>query len=370
MNPTLRILDAAANRAREGLRVMEDAARFAVGDAGLTESLKELRHGLVAALEEAGLGRTLLAAHRDTPGDVGAEIVATGESSRAGLRGVALAAGARVGEALRSIEECCKSLGGRAAGASPVVEALRYRAYTAEQSLILALGSGRGVQWRLCVLLTESLCRRPWLDVARAAIEGGADSLQLREKGLEDRELQVRARALVELVRRVAILRRPGRGGGLIAQGIKAEGVSVIINDRPDIALAAGADGVHLGQTDLPVRAVRETAGDRLIVGVSTSRLEEARQAVRDGADYVGLGPMFATTTKHKPELRGPEYVREVLADPAVAGVPHLAIGGISPENAGVLAGVGCRGIAVSSAVCGAESPRAVCEALRAALER
>ncbi|MCC6661102.1 MAG: thiamine phosphate synthase [Phycisphaerales bacterium] len=356
MDPTLRILDAAANRAREALRVMEDAARFAAGHAALTEDLKELRHGLVTALEDAGLGRTLLAAHRDTPGDVGTGITAPAESSRAGLRTVALAAGARAGEALRSVEECAKALGGRPAGAAPVVEALRYRLYSAEQTLILALGSGRVVRWRLCVLITESLCARPWLDVAAAAIKGGADCLQLREKNLEDRELLARARALVAAARGATV----GHGGS---------GTAVIINDRPDIALAAGADGVHLGQTDLPVRAVRELAGARLIVGVSTSCIDEARSAVRDGADYLGLGPMFATTTKDKPELRGPPYLHEVLADSVLAPVPHLAIGGITAINAGELVQGGCRGVAVSGAVCGAEDPRAACAAIVKAWE-
>jgi thiamine-phosphate pyrophosphorylase len=204
------------------------------------------------------------------------------------------------------------------------------------------------------VLITESLCRRPWLEVARAAIEGGADCVQLREKEMEDREVLARAKSLVELAR------------SPLAHALGS--CSVIINDRPDIALAAGADGVHLGQGDMPVRAVREIAGAGLIVGVSTSRVEEARAAVRDGADYLGLGPMFATTTKHKPELRGPGYVREVMADPMLAGVPHLAIGGITPGNVVELAAAGCRGVAVSSAVCGAEDPRAVCAFLKRVL--
>lgn len=334
------MIDAGANRAREALRVLEDAARFGPGDAALVEELKELRHGLGAVLEEAGLDRIRLVANRDTPGDVGTVISTESEGRREGLRGVVVAAGSRLGEALRSVEESAKGLGGRAAGAAPAIEALRYRAYELERRVVLASGSGRACQWRLCVLITESMCRRPWEKVAAAAVDGGADCLQLREKDLEGGELLRRARTLV------------GLGEGRAA---------VVINDRPDIALLSGAAGVHLGQGDLSVAAVRELAGSGLIVGVSTSRMDRARAAAAAGADYCGLGPMFASTTKVKPELRGPGYVREYLSDPGTARVPHLAIGGIAPENMALLVQAGCRGVAVCGAVCGAEDPASVC---------
>jgi thiamine-phosphate pyrophosphorylase len=348
MNAVLRMLDAAANRAREALRVMEDAARFALDDAELVETIKGLRHDLRTTLDAAGLDRTLLSANRDTPGDVGTGISTPSEGARAGIREIVLAAGARLGEALRTVEECVKAAGGRAAPEAPGVEALRYRAYAVEQRLVLAMGSGRARQWRLCVLVTEALCRRPWDEVARGAISGGADCLQLREKELEGGELLRRCRRLVEMTRDA--------------------GVSVVVNDRPDAAVLSGADGVHLGQTDLPVREVRALAGAGLLVGVSASTIAEARRAVRDGADYCGLGPIYPTLTKHKPEVRGPGLVSEYLGDPVLAGMPHLAIGGITATNAGELAGAGCRGVAVSSAVCGADDPAGVCRALLGAL--
>jgi thiamine-phosphate pyrophosphorylase len=175
--------------------------------------------------------------------------------------------------------------------------------------------------------------------------------VQLREKALEGGELLARARRLVEIVREV----RGEERAGLPA---------VVVNDRPDVALLAGADGVHLGQTDLPIAEVRRLAGFRLLVGVSTANLEQARAAVRGGADYCGVGPMFATRTKDKPVLSGPEYLRGYVGDPATSLRPHLAIGGITPENVGRLYEVGCRGIAVSAVVCGAEDPAGVCRAL------
>lgn len=348
----LRIIDAAANRAREALRVMEDVARFALDDAALSADLKGARHefdaGMTALAEATGGAGGLLAA-RDTPGDVGTAIATDREGSRAGLRDVAAAACKRLTEALRSVEECGK-VGSPAAAAR--FEALRYRAYELERRLMTALRAGRAPQWTLCVLITESLCtHHTWDRIAQLAIEGGADCLQLREKTIDAGELLTRARRLVALAR--------GRA-------------AVVINDRPDVALLAGADGVHVGQTDLPVRDVRRLAGDRLLVGVSTSNPEQARQAAADGADLCGVGPMFATTTKHKPVLAGPGYLRAYLAEFGGADgrpvIPHLAIGGITPENVRELAAAGCRGIAVSGAVCAAQRPAEVCRALREGL--
>jgi thiamine-phosphate pyrophosphorylase len=346
MNPLLRIIDANANRAREALRVMEDVARFGLDDAALCERLKHLRHALRTALDQPPLDPLLLLASRDVAGDEGRDVKTAAERTRAGLRDLAAAAAARLTEALRSIEEAAKAVG---ADASPI-ESLRYRAYEAGQVLLMALPSGLCPQWRLCVLLTESLCRGPWEDVAAAAIRGGADCLQLREKTLEDSELLARARALVAIARD------------------SDPPVSVVVNDRPDIALLTGADGVHLGQADLPVAEVRALAGSGLLVGVSTSHPAEARAAVRSGADYCGVGPMFATTTKHKPSLSGPDYLRAYLGEPVLTACPHLAIGGITPANVALLRNAGCRGVAVSSAVCSAENPEAACRALLAGL--
>lgn len=345
MDPLHRIIDANANRAREALRVMEDTARFALENAELSAGLKGLRHDLRAALEAAGLDRGLLLASRDTPRDVGTGISTPAEGGRAGLRGSALAAGARLTEALRTIEESVKALGLDA----KTIEGLRYRAYDLERSLGLALGAGTSPQWALCVLVTEALCRHhPWEEVARLAVRGGADCLQLREKTLPDSELLRRARELVRIGR--------------------AAGAAVIINDRPDLALLAGADGVHLGQEDLPVEEVRRLAGFRLLVGVSTANTGQALAAVRAGADYCGAGPMFPTSTKDKPVISGPAYLREYLADPILNARPHLAIGGINAENASELAAAGCRGVAVSSAVCAAADPDAACRRLLDAL--
>lgn len=339
MPSVLRILDANANRAREALRVMEDAARFLLDDAELAGGLKALRHELAAALAAvAGLE-----ASRDTPGDVGTTIKTQAELRREGAAEVVIAAGKRLSEALRTIEEYAKSLPQAACGLASVIEALRYRGYELEQRLNRAMGSGTRRQWRLCVLISEALCTTDWWTVCQAAVQGGADCVQLREKEMDAGELLRRARRLVECCR--------------------PRGVSVIVNDRPDVALLAGADGVHLGQTDLPCAQVRKLVGRQLLVGVSTARLEEARQALADGADYCGVGPMFATTTKHKDVIVGPDYLRQYLAWDKL---PHLAIGGITANNLGQLTAAGVRGVAVSSAVCAASDPAAAVRGLLA----
>jgi thiamine-phosphate pyrophosphorylase len=121
---------------------------------------------------------------------------------------------------------------------------------------------------------------------------------------------------------------------------------------------------VHLGQGDLPIEEARRLAGRQLLIGVSTSRLDQARAAARRGADYVGLGPMFATKTKHKPVLAGPSYLREFVISDLSDHLPHLAIGGITAENINALAPAGVRGIAVSSCVCNSPAPGLVVETL------
>ncbi|MEM9881916.1 MAG: thiamine phosphate synthase [Planctomycetota bacterium] len=342
MSSVLRLVDANANRAREALRVMEDAARFLRDDAELAGAIKTLRHDLAAAMRPVAGPE----ANRDTPGDVGTAISTPAEANRRGAADVARAAGKRLSEALRSIEEYTKTLGDRDSGPAVArgVEQLRYRGYELERRLNLTLASGTARQWRVCVLLTESLCDRPWRDVLDAVLDAGADCVQLREKSVPDGEWLDRA--------------------AYVAQRCRDAGATCVVNDRPDLALHAGADGVHVGQTDLPPEAVRRLAGTRLLVGVSTANLNEARAAVRGGADYVGLGPMFPTTTKHKPDLAGPGYVERVAADPALRDVPHLAIGGVTPENVGRLVTAGARGVAVSACVCAADDPGAVVRAL------
>lgn len=352
MPSVLRLLDANANRAREALRVLEDAARFGLNDSSLSASLKQLRHDLAAALASLPVSGVDLLAARDTPGDVGTSISTQSEMRRAGLPDIATAAAKRLQEALRSMEEAAKTL--VPSEAPRRFEALRYRAYDAEQRLVLVLARPAPFMgFRLCVLITESLCaHHPWLEVARLAIEGGADCIQLREKGLETGEHVKRARALVE---------------------VAADNAAVIVNDRVDVAIATGAAGVHVGQLDIPAadaRRLLNIANRPMLLGVSTSRVGEAVQAQSDGADYCGVGPMFPSSTKLKPRLAGPETLRDYLRrDPQLP--PAIAISGIDETNIPRLleAAQGRPfGVAISAAICASPDPAAACASILAAL--
>lgn len=342
-----RLLDASANRAAEGLRTLEDALRFALDRGDLVERAKAIRHGVRTAMERLPAGRAI--AHRDAAGDAGREATGGRDGDREGVRGVALAAMRRAIEALRSLEEFGKLVDVDLAAAAA---RMRYAAYDLERDAVLALGSPRRFQPTLCLLLTESLCARPWRETLVTAIEGGVDLVQVREKDLP-------ARALLARVREVIALARP-------------RGVPVVVNDRADIAVAAGADGVHLGTDDLPLMEARRLAGTGLLLGASTHDLGEASAAVEAGADLCGVGAMFATALKPDRVPGGTAYLRAYLG--RFARLPHLAIGGITPANVGELAAAGARGVAVSAAICGARDPGAVaaalCEPLRAATTR
>ena len=138
-----------------------------------------------------------------------------------------------------------------------------------------------------------------------------------------------------------------------------------IINDRADIALLSDADGVHLGQTDLPAREARKLIGTQKILGVSTHHLDQAKQAALDGADYIGVGPFFESTTKTRDFIPGADYAKQVAT---TISIPAVAIAGINEQNVDEVVATGIKAVAVSSAVCGADDPRAAAARLKAKL--
>ncbi|NLF32410.1 MAG: thiamine phosphate synthase, partial [Planctomycetes bacterium] len=288
----------------------------------------------------ASLPAAALLAARNTAGDVGTALTSPTETVRPTAAATATAACKRLTEALRAIEEYAKIVSPAAAARA---EALRYRGYAFEQVLLSRADRlGRFARSRLYVLLTTALCKGDPLVTAHAALAGGADCIQLREKTLGDRPLLDLARRLREVT---------ARAGALL-----------IVNDRPDIALLADADGVHVGQDDLPVGAVRTVLGGDRLVGLSTHSVDQARRAVEAGADHIGIGPMFATATKDAGPVQGPALVADVLA---AVDLPHVAIGGITAANAPQLAAAGARCIAICAAVIGADDPQAAAAAIK-----
>jgi thiamine-phosphate pyrophosphorylase len=333
-----RILDAGANRAREGLRVLEDYCRFALDDAFLTGELKRLRHDLADALR--ALPANLLLEARDTLNDVGTGITTAREQDRQCLENVAQAGMKRLQEALRSLEEYGKIVNPQLGRA---VEAIRYRTYTLERALLLGTSARRRLaEARLLVLVSEASCRASLSGTIHEAAAGGAQIIQLREKDLDDRALLEKARAVRTWTRKLGVL--------------------FILNDRPDIARLADADGVHLGQDDLPIREARRILGPDALIGISTHTIAQVRQAVLEGASYIGIGPTFPSETKKFDAYPGLDFIRQASAE---TSLPAFAIGGITLENLPEVIAAGANRVAVGGAVCQAEEPRQVAGRIR-----
>lgn len=343
MNPTtLRILDANLNRAREALRVIEDYARFSIDNKQLSGELKTLRHRLSAATSSLGADAIL---YRDTPNDVGTSNKTSQELYRADVCDVVTAAGKRFTEAVRTLEEFSKTL---QSGLSAQLESIRYAFYDIEKRVAITLRPASPfAHVRLYVLITESACKRPWIEVATEAIAGGADCLQLREKELDSREFLERAKRFVSLCRRNSVIS--------------------ILNDRAEIAVLSGADGVHVGQDDLPATEVRKLVGRDKLIGVSTHKIEQANRAMLDGSDYIGVGPVFRSTTKPRDFLPGLDYARQVATELGEK-IPAVAIAGITEANVDEVMSTGIRAIAVTAAVTGCDDVKGAAARLKARL--
>jgi thiamine-phosphate pyrophosphorylase len=307
-------------------------------DRFLSGELKGLRHDLTAILSELPPGQLLES--RDTLGDVGTTLTTAQEQQRYSLAAVVQANLKRVQEAVRTLEEYGKL---RDPALGQALERLRYRAYTLERALVLgATARERLADARLYVLVTASQCTLGLERTIREAAAAGAQVFQLREKGLPDREVLARARQVRRLTRETGTL--------------------FIVNDRPDLARLAEADGVHVGQEELPVREARRIVGLDALIGVSTHNLEQVRQAVLDGASYIGIGPTFPSSTKTFADFPGLDFVRQATAETTL---PAFAIGGVTLQNLEAVLAAGARRVAVGSAICKSENPAAVAAAMR-----
>ncbi len=337
----LRIIDASANRAREGLRVLEDFVRFIMDDRFLSSSLKECRHSLAEIFKM--FPSLQVTSSRDTVTDVGTEITTATEKSRQSSLDIIRANFKRVQEAVRSLEEYSKILEPESSGQ---FEKIRYQLYTVEKAVENSISSSEQLKdCFLYLLVSENLCHHGSGPAIRESITHGVDIIQVREKEMNDRQL-------IE--------------HGLRVREWTAEtGVLLIMNDRPDIASAVGADGVHLGQDDMTVSQARKIMGTKSIIGLSTHTIEQARQAVIDGADYIGVGPTFPSKTKQFDEFAGLDFIKQVSEE---IRIPWFAIGGIDQENLNQVMESGADRIAVSSAICGSATPAKQASSLKAQL--
>ncbi len=336
----LRIIDASLNRAAEGMRFLEDTARFLLNDAALTEELKAIRHAIIAG--DWPFHQQLIQS-RDSQGDVGINIEVEGGRDKKSLASAVVANSRRVQEALRTLEEVAKIEGAGLLLDSTKLQAFRFKMYTIEKNLLSRLlrqDKTKKIKGLYAIIDTQSLTGRSHVKVAGEIIRGGAKIIQLRDKTTKKKDLMPIALALSDLC--------------------KANGVLFIMNDNLDIAMAAGADGLHIGQEDLSVGAARKLAPLDMIIGCSVFNAEQAKQAVAAGADYVAVGAIFPTPSKDTVVL-GLEPLRQVKQ--AVA-VPVVAIGGINLSNLTEVKKAGADSIAVIGAVLGADSPEQAARAI------
>jgi thiamine-phosphate pyrophosphorylase len=326
----LRIIDANLNRAGEGLHLLEELARLTLDDAELTKQLKNIRHEIVRG--DLAFNKELIQS-RDAESDVGVDIEVSGEEGKE-LPIILVANARRVQEALRILEELAKVPDKTLSLNPEKFKHARFDLYTIERKLLSRLlrRDKTGLLTGLYAIIdSQALGKRKHIEVAGQLIRGGAKAIQLRYKLDSKDELLAIAQKLKNLCSENSVL--------------------FIMNDYLDIALAVGADGLHLGQKDLPVAVARRLLPIDMILGVSVTTVEQAKAAEGGGADYIAVGSMYPTSSKETAKVVGPEMLRKVRG---AVSVPLVAIGGINKGNAAEVAAAGADGVAVISAILGA----------------
>lgn len=325
-----RALDANINRSSEGLRVLEDIARFRLDHTALSSDLRSVRHKVrrIFKADEAKLLGSRMADR-----DVGRSIsLGSRSDERSGAKDTVLSNFKRVQEAFRSMEEHLKMNGKYDAG--KVMEGLRFNIYTLEKQFVdlFAPKLPQGIYG----ILGEKFSRgRTNVETAKQMVDAGIDVLQYREKIKDKSYRQMLAEC--EQIRKITA----------------DANVPFIINDHLGIAMMVDADGVHQGQDDLPVKEVKKIV-PHMMVGCSTHSPEQARQAVQDGADYIGVGPIFTTQTKEDVcDAVGFEYLEHVAAN---HDIPFVAIGGIKRHNIKEVISRGAKTVCLVTEIIGAEN--------------
>jgi thiamine-phosphate pyrophosphorylase len=322
MKTALQIIEANLNRLREGVRVVEDALRYSpTTQAGLKQA-KELRHRIGKMEDELRKSLNLLA-ERDVVKDAGAKLTTAAEKARGSVKDVMSANFKRAQEAARSLEEYLKVAGAKRA--SEAYKAFRFDIYRIETAVEKTLAAAAAeVSARRRPSVKEALAKLPFymiVDESMFAVQKPAAIIaQGLEAGVKVFQLRVKTWSATKYVKVASSLVKLTREAGAL----------LIVNDRVDVALAAGADGVHVGPDDVPVKLLRMLMPGG-IVGGSARTAARARALTRDGADYLGVGSIFPTGTKGDAKVVGLAGLRRVRA---ATDLPIVAIGGITPANA------------------------------------
>ncbi len=343
-NQTPRIIDANLNRIGEGLRLLEDIARLLLNDAVLTQQLKTMRHDI---LESDWAFQQQLLQSRNSEGDVGINLEVPGEERQRELPITVVANSRRVQESLRTLEELAKIPGTKLD--SEKFKKARFDLYAIEQRLLSRLlrqDKAKHLPGLYVIIDTQALKGRSPIEAASQAIHGGARTIQLRDKLGNTRELLPVARQLKSLCAEHHVL--------------------FIANDYLDLALATDADGLHLGQDDLPVPIARKLLPIDKILGCSTTSVDQAVTAESEGADYIAVGSIYPTPSKETAKVVGLERLRQIRQ---AITLPIVAIGGITKDNAAEVIAAGADSVAVISAILQTEdiekATRELAEALR-----
>lgn len=330
-----RILDANLDRTREGLRIIEEWCRFGLNSGELAEECKHLRQ------EIARWHTMTLRSYRNTTDDPGTELTHPQEEQRSGIEQLLQANFCRVQEALRVLEEYGKLYHPEMGS---TFKQMRYQVYTLE-SRLLAHERHKVLQNSYLYLVTSP--GEKLFAIVEAALQGGLTLVQYRDKNSNDETRLKIAQKLCQLCHRYDAL--------------------FLVNDRVDIAVAVDADGVHLGQEDIPIQLARQVLGPQRLIGRSTHSPEDMKRAIQEGADYIGVGPVYETPTKAGKVAAGLEYVSHAVKN---SSVPWFAIGGIDMNNFDDVMATGCERVAVVRSIMNAEQPTLVTQYFLSQLHR
>lgn len=329
-----RILDANLDRAREGLRIIEEWCRFGLDNSQLAAQCKQMRQE-IASWHSIELRMT-----RDTAGDLGTALSHPKEEQRSSIEHLLQANLCRVQEAMRVLEEYGKLYHPEMGMA---FKKMRYQVYILESSLLTNRGQQQLKDIQLYLVTSPS---KTLFSTVEAALQGGLKLVQYRDKSTDDIVRIGNAEKLCQLCHQYGAL--------------------FIMNDRVDLAAAVNADGVHLGQQDLPIAVARKILGSHKIIGRSTTNPQEMELSITEGADYIGVGPVYETPTKVGKAAAGLEYVRYAAEN---SPIPWFAIGGIDLSNINDVLTAGAKRVAVVRAIMQADDPTLVTQQFLSLLE-
>ena len=324
-----RILDANLDRAREGLRIIEEWCRFGLENNRLAEECKQMRQ------EVARWHSHEIRLARDTLNDTGTSLSHPQEETRRNIEHVLQSNLCRIQEALRVIEEYGKLY---QVEMGITFKNIRYKVYTLESNL-LTHNRYQKLKKSLLYLVTSRV--KNILSVVESALKGGVSVVQYRDKNADDIFRLKTAKDICQLCHNYNSL--------------------FVMNDRVDLALAVNADGVHLGQQDIPISLARQLLGPNRIIGCSTTNPQEMAQAITQGADYIGVGPVYATPTKPGKIPAGLDYVKYAQKH---SPIPWFAIGGIDQQNINEVITAGAKQVAIVRAIMKADDPATITQEL------